>query len=215
MLATIVSTIHPITLAALSHPNIAVLLLALGGLLICVEFNAPGTVIPGAAGIFLVLLAAYILLHMPIRIGAVGLFVVSLLLLAVEVKLPTHGVAAIAGIMGLVLSLAGIVPATNGETVSWSVAIGAGIGFGGIATVLAVLGERARRLKIRTGAEAFIGQTATAQTDIAPTGMVLIQGELWQATLDHMSEPIPAGSPARIVAAYGLVLVAETSKPQH
>ena len=44
-------------LGALTDPNLAVLLLIFGGLLIYMEFNAPGTIVPGALGTLLVLIS--------------------------------------------------------------------------------------------------------------------------------------------------------------
>lgn len=194
------------------HADAAVLLLAFGGLLICLEFNAPGTILPGATGLFFVLLAIYALLHLPLRGGAVALLFLSLGLMAAEVKLPTAGILGLLGVAGLVFSLENlVVPAPQTAGVSWPVAIGAGIGFGGIATGLAVLGERARKAKILTGAQAMIGLTAVAQTPLAPEGTVLVRGELWQARLNTPQGVLSKGSTVKITGVDGLLLLVETS----
>ncbi|MBS1814058.1 MAG: hypothetical protein JSS87_04210 [Acidobacteria bacterium] len=213
MIATIfVDAIADGMLARVMHADVAVLLLALGGLLIAVEFNAPGTIVPGATGLFFVLLAAYALLHLPLHAWAVALLFVSFGLMAAEVKLPTAGVLGLLGVAGLVLALGNLVAAAPEHPgVSWPVAIGAGVGFGGIATALAILGERARRAKVLTGAEAMVGHIAIAQTNLEPNGVVAVRGELWQARLMEPSTLLSAGSEVKIAGFDGLVLVVTPS----
>jgi membrane-bound ClpP family serine protease len=56
-----------------------------------------------------------------------------------------------------------------------------------------------------TGAQALVGQVATARTDIGERGMVRVRGELWQARSgDGMR--IPANTPVVVVSAQGLWL---------
>lgn len=202
-------------LARAMHPDIAILLLALGGLLIAIEFNAPGTVVPGATGLFFVLLAVYALLHLPLHAWAIALLFISFGLMAAEVKLPTAGILGLFGVAGLVFSLGNLVAAAPGHPgVSWPVAIGAGVGFGGIATTLAILGERARRAKVLTGAEAMVGHMAIAQTNLEPAGVVAVRGELWQARLTEPSVSLSAGAQVKIAGFDGLVLLVTPSNGQ-
>ena len=85
----------------LIDPNIALLLLVGGALLIYLEFNSPGTIVPGALGTLMVLLAIFALNLLPIRYTAVLLLVAALILLLLEAKFGGHGVLAIAGILCL------------------------------------------------------------------------------------------------------------------
>ena len=85
----------------LVDPNIALLLLVGGALLIYLEFNSPGTIVPGALGTLMVLLAIFALNLLPIRYTAVMLLVAALILLLLEAKFGGHGVLAIAGIICL------------------------------------------------------------------------------------------------------------------
>jgi len=48
-----------------------------------------------------------------------------------------------------------------------------------------IWGRRASRRVILAGREEMIGQTAEVKTIMNPKGTVLIQGELWAATLDE------------------------------
>jgi membrane-bound serine protease (ClpP class) len=77
------------------------LLLVGGALLIYLEFNAPGTIVPGALGTLMVLLAIFGLNLLPIRYTAVMLLVAALVLMLLEAKFGGHGALAIAGIVCL------------------------------------------------------------------------------------------------------------------
>ena len=68
-------TLREEILDRLTDPNLAVLVLMVGGLLIYVEFNTPGTIIPGALGTILVLLAVFGLNLLPVRYTSVMLLV--------------------------------------------------------------------------------------------------------------------------------------------
>jgi membrane-bound serine protease (ClpP class) len=61
------------------------------------------------------------------------------------------------------------------------------------------------------GAQALVGQRATARTDIAGHGLVHVQGELWQAQTGDGTH-IPAGASVRVVAAHGLRLTVECAR---
>ncbi len=96
-------------LTHLAEPDLAVLLLVLGALLIYLEFNVPGTIVPGALGTLLLLLGAFGLDLLPIRLTAVALILVALLLMVLEAKYPSHGVLGFTGIGCLVFGLATLV----------------------------------------------------------------------------------------------------------
>ena len=105
------------------------LLLLAGGLLIYLEFNVPGTIVPGALGTLMVLLAIFGLNLLPVQHTAILLLFAALALMVLEAKFASHGVLGIAGIICLVFGLATLV---NGPTpemrVHFGVAAGAGIG---------------------------------------------------------------------------------------
>ncbi len=192
---------------ALMNPDLTVLLLALGGLLIYLEVNTPGGVIPGAAGILLVLLAVYALFHMPLRWEAVLLLILAGMLLLAEAHFQRGFIFAMLAMALLVIGLRLLVDGPVPELeVNWGTAIGAGIGFGGVTAGLLMLGFRARRAKVRTGAEAMLGWLAVTQTALAPEGEVLVRGELWRAKLSPTSAFLPAGESVKVERAHGTVL---------
>jgi len=84
-------TLRDRLLGWLVNPNIALLFLVFGALLIYLEFNSPGTIVPGALGTLMVLLAIFALDLLPIRYTAVLLLVAALVLLILEAKFGGHG----------------------------------------------------------------------------------------------------------------------------
>ncbi len=72
------STLREDLLGWLINPNIALLFLVGGALLIYLEFNVPGTIVPGALGTLMVLLAIFALGLLPIRFTSVLLLVAAL-----------------------------------------------------------------------------------------------------------------------------------------
>jgi membrane-bound serine protease (ClpP class) len=180
----------------LVNPNIALLLLVGGALLIYLEFNTPGTIVPGALGTLMVLLGIFALNLLPIRYTAVMLLIAALVLLVLEAKFGGHGALAIAGIVCLTLGTLTLIAAPVPElAINPWVAIGVSAGFGGITVFLIRLAVRARRMKQRLGMEALIGRPASAMEPLAPEGHVLVEGEIWRAVA---SETVPAGAPLRV-----------------
>jgi membrane-bound serine protease (ClpP class) len=200
-------------LTKLTNPNFTVFLLVLGGLLVYLEFNVPGTIVPGSIGTLFILLGLFGLNLLPIRHTAVLLILAAIVLIVLEAKFASHGVLALVGITSLVFGLATLVDAPIPELrVHTATALGAGLGFGIISFGLAWIALRARRNKILLGPQAMIGATAIARTPLSPTGQVEIRGELWQASLPEHAA-LPTGATVIVKHVEGLVLIVEPSKP--
>jgi len=198
-------------LSQLTNPNFAVCLLVLGCLLIYLEFNVPGTVVPGALGTLFVLLGFFGLNLLPVRHTAIVLLLAAFIMIVLEAKFASHGILALAGTVSLVFGLATLVDGPIPELqVHTSIAVAAGIGFGIISFGLAFIAVRARRGKLLLGPQAMVGGTAIVRTPLCPTGQVEIRGELWQASLRGQST-LPVGAAARVRSVEGLVLIVESN----
>jgi membrane-bound serine protease (ClpP class) len=219
---TLRPTLREDLLGWLINPNIALLLLVGGALLIYLEFNVPGTIVPGALGTLMVLLAIFGLNLLPIRFTAVLLLGAALVLLLLEAKFGGHGVLAIAGIACLTLGTLTLVAAPVPEmAINPWVAFAVSAAFGCITVFLVRLAVRARGMKARIGPAALVGSFASAMEPLSPDGQtpeghVLVEGEIWSA---WASRPVPAGAEVRVVGCdpYRLrVEPAEAPKPpQH
>jgi membrane-bound serine protease (ClpP class) len=190
-------TLREDLLGWLVNPNIALLLLVGGALLIYLEFNTPGTIVPGALGTLMVLLAVFALNLLPIRYTAVLLLVAAIALLVLEAKFGGHGALAIAGVVCLTLGMLTLIAAPVPElAVNPWVAVAVSTAFGGITAFLVRLAVRARRMKSRLGVDALVGHRASAMEALTPEGHVLVNGEIWRAVAD---EAVAAGTPLQVV----------------
>lgn len=199
-------------LTKLTNPNLTVLLLVLGGLLIYLEFNVPGTIVPGSIGTLFVLLGLFGLDLLPIRHTSVLLLFAAFVLIVLETKFASHGILALAGTIALVFGLATLVDGPIPELrVHLGTAVGAGVGFGIISFWLAWIALRAHRNKTLMGPQAMIGGTAIAHTPLSPTGQVEIRGELWQASLRGQAA-LPVGATVVVKKVEGLVLIVESNQ---
>ena len=196
----------------LVNPNIALLFLVGGALLIYLEFNVPGTIVPGALGTLMVLLAIFALGLLPIRFTSVLLLVAALVLLLLEAKFGGHGVLAIAGIICLTFGTLTLIAAPVQEmAISPWVALAVSAAFGSITVFLVRLAVRARRLKSKLGPSALVGRHARAMEALNPEGHVLVEGEIWRAV---SSEPVPAGASLRVIGLDKYLLRVEPASPQ-
>jgi membrane-bound serine protease (ClpP class) len=199
-------------LTRLTSPDLDVLLLMCGGLLIYLEFNVPGTIVPGALGTLMVLLAIFGLNLLPVQHTAILLLFAALALMVLEAKFSSHGVLGTVGILCLVFGLATLVNGPSPEMrVHFGVAAGTGVGFGAITFGLAWIAFKARQAKRLTGTQAMVGSVAIAMTPLTaagqlPVGQVEVRGEIWKATLPAGAPPVPAGTQLTVRSVDGLTL---------
>jgi membrane-bound serine protease (ClpP class) len=209
---TMQPTLREQLLGWLINPNIALLFGICGILLIYLEFNTPGTIVPGALGTLMLLLAIFALDLLPIRFTSVLLLIAALVLLLLEAKFGGHGVLALAGIVCLTFGTLTLVAAPVPEmAVNPWVALAVSAAFGLITVFLVRLALRARAMKSRLGPSALVGCLARAMEPLNPAGHVLVEGEIWQAV---SSEPVPAGAALRVVGLEKYLLHVEPVAPQ-
>jgi len=170
-------------LAFMMNPNIAFIIFSIGMMALYAEFNQPGTVVPGAVGLVLVLLSIFAFNLLPTRLTAVVLIMTAFVLFALEIKFATHGALGLGGIVimviGALLLVDGPIPEMRVKLVT---ALSVSIPFALISMFLMAIALKARRNKIVTGEEGMIGMIGTARTPLTPSGKVFVNGELWNAT---------------------------------
>lgn len=179
--------------AAVADPNLAFLLLVLGALGIYWEMHAPGMIVPGVLGVFLLCAGAYGLYQDSPTWYGLTLLVLAVLLLGIELKYYTHMVSGIAGT--ILLAFGALALLQGPRRITPGVAIATSAAFGIITIFLAFLGMRTRKGKHLTGVESLVGEIGVSRTNIDPQGTVFVRGEYWQARSDHA---IPAGHRVRI-----------------
>lgn len=139
-------------LSPLKHPDVDVLLIVGGALLIYIELNVPGMVVPGAVGILVLLLGAFGLSQMPVRPWAVLLLAFATVPLVLAGRPPQRVSLAAVGTACLVGGFAFLVKARSSELgVHRVTAVCAGVVLGLASSWLAGVAFRARRNKRSMG----------------------------------------------------------------
>jgi membrane-bound serine protease (ClpP class) len=145
----------------LHNPDLAVLTLFAGILLVYLECNRPGSILPGCAGTLLVLLSANSLLRLPLRPAALEMLAAGLALLLAEIAYSMRNLLATSGILAIVAGLRLLVQPFAFASVHIATALFAGMGFGVATLWLGKIALRARRNKRSRTA---LRGTATAHT---------------------------------------------------
>lgn len=197
-------------LAAISDPNIAYILFLVGLAGLYFEFAHPGVILPGVVGGISLILAFFALQTLPVNYAGVLLILFGIILFIAEIKVISHGLLTVGGIISLVLgSLLLFESPDPALRVSWSVMIPTltviSLFFAGIIALVMKAQMRTRR----TGKEGMVGEEGTAVTDIHETGKVFIKGEYWDALSDAHVEK---GRKVRIVKVEGLKIKVEEIK---
>jgi membrane-bound ClpP family serine protease len=135
-------------LARLAHlgPDVALLVLTLGLLLIYVELNRPGWIVSGAVGLLAVLFAVASLVRLGLNPAAVVLVGTAVALLGVDLRRKTPVVVSIAATLALVLGFAKLVRGP-GMGIKAGTAVGCGLMLGGCTSILTRIARRARTNK--------------------------------------------------------------------
>jgi membrane-bound serine protease (ClpP class) len=193
--------------AWVADPNIAFILGAIGLVCIYIEFTHPGLVAPGVVGAIALVLAMYAFNLLPINSIGVLLILVGLGLLALEVKVTSHGLLGAVGILALVLGALLLVNSPWPQArIHLATALSVAVPLGVIMVVLLRYAIAAKRRKAVTGEAGMVDSLGVARTDLEPYGKVLVHGELWDA---RARQPIAKGTRVQVREVEGLTLVVE------
>jgi membrane-bound serine protease (ClpP class) len=193
----------------LSDPNLAYILLLLGFYGIMFELYSPGAILPGVIGVISLILAFYSLHTLPINYAGLALIIFAIILFILEIKIVSHGMLAIGGVISLLLgSMMLIRENVSGiGRISWSVIISSTIVTAAFFLAVIGLGIKAQRAKPVIGTEALLGETGVSLAPLDPSGTVLLHGEIWKA-VSH-SGTIEKGTKVRVVKREGFTLYVE------
>jgi membrane-bound serine protease (ClpP class) len=191
-------------LNVITDPNVAYVLMMLGTLGLIFELSNPGAILPGVIGGISLILAFFAFQSLPINFAGVLLILFAIVLFIAEIKVVSHGVLAIGGVVAMALgSLMLYDEPEAGFRVSWLVVVPTVAITAGIFLFALTAGVRALARRPQLGAEALVGATGTAYEALTPQGHVKLKGEIWRAVADRA---VPDGAPVRVVAVDGLTL---------
>ena len=168
----------------IADPNIAFLLLSLGGLALFIEILTPGFGV-GIFGVIMLILAYFALGSLPTNAAGVALVVLGITLLVAEVFISGFGVFGVGGIIAIVFG--GLILTGSGEIgfqVSRWLVVGAGAVLGLFALFVAGALLKIRRMPSHPGRASLVGAKGTVKTRLAPKGVVIITGERWDANAE-------------------------------
>jgi membrane-bound serine protease (ClpP class) len=192
-------------LAVITDPNIAYILMMVGMLGIFFELQNPGVVLPGVIGGISLILAFFAFQSLPINWAGVLLILFGVAQLIAEIKIVSHGVLTIGGVVAMVLGSFMLYEAPEvGFRVSWTVIIPTVGAMAGLIAWAVSAGVRAMMKPSVTGPEGMIGRLAVARSALGPDGQVQVDGEIWRAVAEGGA--IPAGEKVRVTAVDGLTL---------
>jgi membrane-bound serine protease (ClpP class) len=196
-------------LQVLTNPNIVFLLITIGVQALLIEISSPGGWIAGFIGVVCLALGTYGLGILPVNWFGLAFIATAFVLFILEVKAPTHGALTVAGLAAFIVGA--LVLFNSPETpsflrVSVPLVIGTGIATAAFFMAIVTFAIRAQFRPVEVGREALIGRTGEVRTEMSPSGMVHVTGELWTATLDDESTTCKAGERVEIVAVEGLRL---------
>jgi len=210
-------------LELVSDPNIAFLLVSLGGTGLIVELWNFGLWIPGTLGVLFLILGWAGIGLLPFSWAGVALMALAFFLLYLESTAPGIGYFGIAGVISLVLGgllLVGFFgdPSIPGDAPSVSKWLLASVGvflgiFMGWIVYEARKTKQVNLYKSPTSPIELIGMEGEVTVDLAPSGQILIAGEYWSCRIyGDNDEWCVKGSKVEVVAVAGNHLQVKPTK---
>jgi membrane-bound serine protease (ClpP class) len=192
-------------LNVITDPNIAYILMMLGVLGLFFELSNPGVIAPGVIGGICLILAFYAFQSLPINFAGLLLILLGIVLLVAEIKVVSHGVLAIGGVIAMALGSLMLfdAPEVSLRISPWLLVASVGAMASGLLIAMAA-SARALRQPPMLGARGMIGAVGVARGALAPGGQVQVGGELWRAVAE--GAPIEDARQVQVVSVEGLTL---------
>ncbi|HET7678458.1 MAG TPA: nodulation protein NfeD [Candidatus Limnocylindrales bacterium] len=203
----------------LADPNIAFILFTLGFYGLLFELQNPNFV-TGILGALAIILAFVGFGSLPLNVAGLLLIGLAIVLFALELTVTSHGLLTVAGLVCLALGAAALYTEPGGPTapnvaVALPVLLTVLLLTGGFMALIVAAAVRSRRMRPSPG---LVGTAIPAGTvgevrlPLGPYGSVYAGGEEWTArTADD--QPLPRGTPVRVVRQDGLTIVVERADP--
>lgn len=193
----------------ITSPAIVALLFLGGMLLLYIEFQMPGMIVPGVLGFVSLVLAGFAMQVLPFDTLGLLLIMAGIGLMISEIFVTSFGVLFALGVLSLGAGVYVLfdVPELTDIPISFVATLlptvlvfTAGVGL--IAFVVA----RSFRRPQFAGNEGMVGKLAVADSDLSPSGRVFLEGEYWNA---EATGSIPQGQRVRVVEVDNLLLRVE------
>ncbi|HOX74676.1 MAG TPA: nodulation protein NfeD [Bacteroidales bacterium] len=192
----------------ISDPNIAYIFLMIGIYGIMFELYSPGTIFPGVIGGISLIIAFYSLHTLPVNYAGLALIIFAIILFIAEIKIISHGLLTIGGIISLTL---GSIMLINMEStlevfrISWHVILVFVILTAAFFIFAIGFAIKAQTRKPVTGIEGMTGERGEAITDLSPEGQIMVHGEIWNA--ECQDGPVSKGTKVEVIKVLNLKLL--------
>lgn len=197
-------------------PTILFIIFIVAAVCIYLELSHPGAIVPGTVGVIALVIFLFGAGSLDPNWAGLVLMLLAIVLLAVDVRAPTHGVLTLGALISLVLGSLIFFDSHTGEGAPGvsPIVIGAtAVGVGLVSLVVISYAVRSQRWRVTTGGEGLLGQTATVTVALDPQGRVRIMGEDWAARLskDALAQQMSAAPEdrVRVMGRDGLTLIVE------
>jgi len=192
----------------LAQPTIIFLLIVGGAAAVYIEVTHPGAVAPGVAGAIALLLAAIGLSIVPVNLTGAALFGLGVVLLVLELFLPSFGALGVGGLACLIAGSLLLFQTAEapGLAVNRGVVAATAVSFAALLLGLGALVLRSQRRPVTTGSEGMVDAVGIVRRPLAPRGKIAVMGELWDAETADGSA-LAEGIEVEVVRVEGLRLV--------
>jgi membrane-bound serine protease (ClpP class) len=196
----------------LSDPNIAYILFMIGMYGIMFELYNPGSIFPGVIGGISLIIAFYSLHTLPVNYAGLALIIFAVILFIAEIKVVSHGLLTIGGIISLILGSIMLIDTESTLEIikiSWQVILVIVI-FTSAFFIFAIgFGIKAQSRKPTTGIEGIIGEIGETISNLEPEGQIRVHGELWNA--ESLDGAISKGTKVKVTQVSNLKLMVRKS----
>src|SRR5262249_4702396 len=200
----------------LADPTVLFLLFILAAACLYIELSHPGAIVPGVIGALALILFLFSAGSIQPNWAGLVLMLLAIVLLAIDVRAPTHGFLTVGALVSLVIGALIFFDTSAGyegpELNLWAL-VGAVAALSLISLTILTFAIRAQRRPVTTGVEGLIGQTATVIVALAPAGRVRVRGENWAARLASGERVARLGENVRITGIDGMTLLVEFVPP--
>ncbi len=199
----------------LTDPNVAFLLLVIGGLGLATELVHPN-LLTGILGAAALILAFVGLMGLPVNWLGLVLLAAGFVLFVLETQIVSHGLLALGGVICVFLGASSLYnapssPSTGPVRIDPVVLLVTTAGLGLAMLGLSVVAARSRRMKApkgQLGAPIPVGTPGVVQAPLTPLGSVQLAGETWSARTPD-ERLLPRATPVRLLGFEGLTALVE------
>ena len=196
----------------LANPDVAFLLLTIGGLAVVIELFNPGMIVPGVVGIVLLILAFLALGSLPVNWAGVALIILAMALGFLETQVSGFGVLGVAAAICLVLGgfllfaqFGAPSPTLSPVSVNPFLIVATVAILGGGLLYLVWSIRQSQRAERHEDTIPLLGRVGTVVTQLAPRGIVRMEDGNWTAVSDD-NQVIAEGERVIVVGVDDLVL---------